>query len=60
MTLEGAMKASKGEMQPTVLPNYNVYEPKQWSAWNDNIKSLVVTNNSLIVLKTYSTIEKHG
>ena len=30
MDLEGAMQASKGRKQPTVLSSYDAYEPQQW------------------------------
>lgn len=41
---EGTMQASKGEKQPTALPNYDAYDPHQWPAWHSNPTGAVVAH----------------
>ena len=58
MVPEGAMQASKGGKQPTVLSSYDAYEPQQQPAWCHNPKCVAVVWIPWIIgLKTHSIWE---
>ena len=40
---EDAMQASKGENISIFLPSCDTYEPKQWPAWQNILKDVIVT-----------------